>query len=255
MDSSLDRETLRYYNQDIIAKACIGVLYNLSKEENAFSKLFSAKETFERTYPENNVLKNATVFFLSGLHKDNIKEKARENTHKITKELSDAAKNISLLANKKIRENSSVFFHSINNHIYDIAKEAKGAKFSVLEHPQQPINKNFYEKFKKNAKIYPDLSLKDAILEADVCILGAEGINKKGVIVKKGSSLIAAEAKANHIPLYVCASTHRHTKDSSHNKDLFEHLPNEMLTGIILEHGIFDPKHGYEESRLFHLKA
>ena len=39
------------------------------------------------------------------------------------------------------------------------------------------------------------------------------------------------------------------------NKEIFELLENEKATGIILEHGIFESKHGHGESRTFHFKS
>ncbi|MCM2324964.1 MAG: hypothetical protein NDI94_00735, partial [Candidatus Woesearchaeota archaeon] len=61
---------------------------------------------------------------------------------------------------------------------------------------------------------------------------------------------IAREAKEQGIPVYVCLHTLKHGRHKI-DASVFETLPENMVTGYITEHGIFDSKHIDEEMHFF----
>ena len=64
MELMLDKSLLGYYNQDLVAKSGIQILFNLSLEEgDVFQKLFLTKKSLLNQYKGNVVLENAMDFF------------------------------------------------------------------------------------------------------------------------------------------------------------------------------------------------
>lgn len=273
MELDLSRDILNYYNQDIIAKTGLSTLYMslLSGEPQGFKTLFAIKKHLLKQHPNNIVLRNSINFFLFNLSGSKINEQAKEKHAQIIKKINLANKEISKIGAKKIRPNSTIFVHSINNHIFDIlmhASKYKTFSLNLVEHNPFNFGGKLSKKIKGKikARLFPDLALKDAVTSASTCFIGGEAILKnKGAIVKTGSTMAGEISKKYNIPVYVVAHTlkydhdmtmlkqlgHEH-KHSDHSiRGVYEALGKDIIDAYISEYGIFKPEHIINEIRLF----
>ncbi|MFH2021136.1 MAG: hypothetical protein ABIJ34_06980 [archaeon] len=268
MELFLDREHLNYYNQDIYAKSAVQVLFSTSQEENAFEKLFMTKDYFSKS---NIVLQNAISFFLQNLTSLNIKEEGKSRRKEILSNLTLINKQLAVNGAKKIRRNNHVFLHSMNNHLTDLALcAAKNNDFTInlLVHHPFGFGNSFLKVYenKLNIKLYPDMALKEACDNSDVCFIGADAITKNGgAIVKTGSNSAADICKKSGVPVYVCAHSWKYDKDEKSNEllnlkydrepytssSVYEYIPPEKIDSFITEHGIFSPNNLTNEIKFF----
>lgn len=260
-----------FYDHDVLAKTSVNVLHdtlNLSNEK--FETLFDVKNTLLEKHKGSTVVSNSIEYFLIGLNENKIIEQSKEKKKEIEAELNKKNKELSILAAQKIKNNSEVFIHSLNNQIFEILSHAstyKKFKVNLLEHQPLEFGREFIKKLtSKNIefRLFPDLAIEQAIFNSDVCFIGAEAILKnKGAITKSGTNLVSNIAKKNHCPVYVCAHSWNYDYKKTAIKlldynfgeknptNIFEHLPFEKIDSYITEHGIFKPEHAIEEITYF----
>ena len=269
MELLLNKSLINYYNQDLVAKAGIATLYDVSKhseEKDLFKKLFDTKTILLENHPDNIVLKNSIDFFLYKLPLPGFKEETKKKYINFLKELENSNKELSRIGARKIRAGSTVFVHSINNHIINILLEAsanKKIKVHALEHSPFYFGKILMKKLAKHnieASLYSDLGMRDAVSDADICLIGGEAIlQNKGAVCKKGSYLVSEIAAKYGHRIYVVAHSWKYDSENSiltaldddKGRQRYDYIPKENISAFISEYGIFKPDFIEEEIRHF----
>ena len=267
MELSLPGGVLKYYNQDVFAKAAISVLhYEALKSQNKFDKLFQTKKHLISKYDSNIVVKNAIDYYLYLLGQPNHTPKEKHTT--ILRKLNVANQELAKNGAKKIKPGSTVFVHSLTNQVFDILKYASKYKhFSVniLDHSPLYISRELKKHLDQKIYLFPDLALKQAIKSADLCLIGADVISKKGVIAKLGSHLASVVASQYNVLFYVCAHTwmydskdemtrlltNEYTSAEQDYKATHEFFSYDLVNSIICESGILKPKHLSSEVKFY----
>ena len=264
MENLLDKEALKYFNQDVITKAGIQVLFNSSED---FKKLFLTKKNLLEQNPENIVLHNSINYFLSNLSKHNLKKEVTIKRDEVFKKIHTTEREVGKAGSKKIKPGSKVFVHSLNNQIIKILLNAlryKQFHINFVMHSPIYYGHSLFQKLRKHTKdlnIYPDISIKEGVEASNLCLIGGDAITKNGdAIVKTGSNLISGVANENNIPVYVCAHSLKYDNNNQtdtlleikhKNHNVFEHLHKNKINSYIIEHGIFKPEHVVGEIRFF----
>ncbi|MFH1209882.1 MAG: hypothetical protein V1663_03775 [archaeon] len=113
---------------------------------------------------------------------------------------------------KIIKNNSVIFTHCHSSTVMNILKEAKkrGKKFQVFSTETRPLyqgRKTAKELSKNKIKVtmIVDDAFHVALKKADLILIGADAILKKGVLNKIGSGLFAEDAYRHKVPLYVAS--------------------------------------------------
>jgi ribose 1,5-bisphosphate isomerase len=169
---------------------------------------------------------------------------------------------------KMIHSNDVIFTHCHSNTLVKslISAHKNKKKFSVINTETRPLYQgHLTAKQLSKAGIPVSMSLDSAILEdikkADLIMIGADAITKKGVINKIGSGLIAKIARDLKKPLYVVTDSWKFSKKKvkieirsrdelwpkSPNKIKienlsFEMIPSKQITAIVSELGVLAHK-------------
>ena len=198
---------------------------------------------------------------------DNISEK------ELLKKLKQNQDIINKQTLKLIKSNSVIFTHCHSSSVINalIYAKKKGKKFEVYNTETRPLYQG-----RKTSKELKDAKIKNTMFvdsaasvvltksqdtkKADIVLLGADAITKKGVINKVGSGMFAQIAKDNKVPLYVLADSLKYSSKSlkieqrefeevwntTRNikiKNLsFELIKRKNITGIISEFGTLSLK-------------
>jgi len=266
MELLLDREELKYYNQDIFANTAVKTLFDISQQdtENKFVKMFQALEILQKQQPDNIVLRNASKHFLFELSENKINEKAKERYNTTLKLLKESNKSVAQIGSKRIKAGSTVFISSFNNQLTSILTNAAKHKlftvFTVKE--ESKVYNAFLKKLKSQNINLVEIdwhTLNKSLEKADICLIGGETLtNKKGVFVKKGGHTVAETAQKNNVPVYVCLHTLKYDHKNIVTNHLIEqknldYLPKNLVNSYVCEQGIFKPEHIIQESK-FHNK-
>ncbi len=268
MELLLEREELKYYNQDVFANTAVKTLFDVSQQtntENKFAKMFETLDILKNQHPHNIVIQNAAKHFLFGLSEHQLKEQAKEKYNTTLKILKEANINVAQIGAKKIRAGSTVFISSFNNQLVSIlVNAAKHKQFTVFVVKDE--NDKVYSALSKKLKTHNiNLieinwhSINKALEKADICLIGGEILTrKKGVFVNKGGHMVAETAHKNNVPVYVCLHTLKYDHKSStqipvEEEKQYEYLSKNLVNSYVCEHGIFKPEHIVQEAK-FHNK-
>lgn len=266
MECLLEEKHLTYYNQDLFAKVGIQTLFDVAqRDSDIFKNLFLTKSSLLKKYSNNIVLDNSIDIFLSNLTLKNIREETKIKKNFLFKNLEKSNKDQAKLASKKIKQNSTIFLHSINNQIVELIKQASKYKtfsINVVEHQPYNIGNILKKKFKQNnINVFSDLNMIDAIEHSDICFLGGEVVTHKGdAISKTGSTMVSKIAQEFHIPLYVCAHSFKFDSknknmqilnNNSENIKNYDFISSKNISSFIIEHGIFSSDHIVSEIKYF----
>ena len=226
---------------------------------------FKAYKLFPNKQSKNKLLKlRPTEPMLENLLKqaDNITEK------QLIKKLKQNQEIINKQVLKLIKNNFVVFTHCHSSTVIKalINAKKKTKKFEVYNTETRPLyqgRKTAKELKKARIKttMFVDsalgvaLSKEQGTKKADIVLLGADAIIKKGVINKIGSEVIAKIAKSEKIPVYVIADSLKYSSKKTKieqrdfnevwktNKKIkiknpaFEFIKRKYITGIISELG------------------
>jgi len=187
----------------------------------------------------------------------------------LLKRLNKNQDKINKLALKLIKQNSVIFTHCHSSTVIQalIYAKKKGKKFEVYNTETRPLyqgRKTARELRKAGIKVtmFVDsavgvaLSREQGTKKANLVLLGADAILKKGIINKIGSETIAILAKKNKIPVYILADSWKFfpenikmeerdfneiwntTRKIKIKNPAFEFVPKKYINGIISEFGI-----------------
>jgi len=244
-------KSLKIQSASTLAKKAF-YAYKLIPNNSSKKKLISLRPTEPMLI---NILKNADKISYLDLIK-----KLNENQNKINKEV------FKLIKNKYV-----IFTHCHSTSIVKalIYSRKKGKKFEVYVTETRPLfqgRKTAKELRKAGVKVtmFVDSAVEIALTKdqdkeektqpADLVLLGADAITKKGVINKVGSGMFAKIAKINKIPLYIISDSLKFSnKKISYEQrspdeiwkykkikivnPTFEFIPKKDVIGIISEHG------------------
>jgi len=140
----------------------------------------------------------------------------RELVNRLTKNQDEINKEIY----KLIKNNSVIFTHCHSSSVVNslIYCKKKGKKFEVYNTETRPLfqgrkTARELKKAKIKTTMFVDsaasvaLTSKPGTKKANLMLIGADAITKKGVINKIGSNMFAQVAKKNKIPVYVVADS------------------------------------------------
>ncbi|MBT4023111.1 hypothetical protein HN789_03925 [archaeon] len=259
-----------FYNHDILAKTSINVLCDsIITTQDQFKCLFSTKDILFEKHKGVSVVQNAISYFLHDLKKEGLEKQITIKKREIELQINKKTKEIAEIAAKKIKNNSCVFVHSINNQIFEILLQASNYKkfeVNLVKHDPFNIENQFTLKLKnKNIKynVFPDLAIEQAIEHSDVCFIGTESILKnKDAIVKTGTNVATNLAKKHNTPTYLCAHSWKFDFHNTSKQLLnhtigkqpikaFERIKHEQIESYIIESGIFKPKQAIHEIKYF----
>ena len=223
--------------------------YKLFPSKNSKNKLLSIRAT-------EPMLANI-LNIVDKMSEKDLNKRLKQNQEKINKEVY-----------KLIKNNYVIFTHCHSSSVIKalIYSKRKGKKFEVYNTETRPLYQGRKtSKELKNAKIkntmFVDSAASIALTKsqdtkkANLVLLGADAILKKGVINKIGSGMFAQIAKANKIPFFIVADAWKYSKKSvkieqrefeeiwktTRNikiKNLsFELIKRKYIKGIISEYG------------------
>ena len=171
-----------------------------------------------------------------------------------------------------IKNNNVIFTHCHSSTVVQalIYTKKKGKVFEVYNTETRPlyqgrITSGELKKAGIKVTMFVDSAARIALTKsqdtkkADLMLIGADAILKKGVINKVGSAMFAQIAKDNHIPVYILADTwkffpknieieERHFEEVWNNPKIkirnpaFSLVPKKFITGIISELGLLSYK-------------
>ncbi|MEK6860172.1 MAG: hypothetical protein AABX54_05150 [Nanoarchaeota archaeon] len=247
-----DIKSIKIQGAENIAKSAF-YAYKLIPTKKSKEKLISLRPTEPML---QNILKIADKISYKQLT-----EKLKENQQIINKNIF-----------RLIKNNSVIFTHCHSSTIIKalIYSHKKGKKFEVYNTETRPLfqgRKTEEELRKAGIKVtmFIDSAAKIALTKeqdseektkpADIVLIGADAITKKGVINKVGSGIIAEIARLNNIPLYIVSDSlkyskksikleQRNTKEVWNKKKIkiknpaFEFIYKKDIKGIISELGI-----------------
>ncbi len=211
-----DIKGLKIQGAEAVAKAGLKALkLNHSKRTQADLNA-SSKEAVEKiislrpTEPLlQNSIKNALKF------KD-LNQGIRDSLQ----HLDDSKVLISDYAFKIIKKAKIIYTHCHSSTVtFALINAFKKHRFKVHNTETRPLfqgRKTAKELISKGIKVnlYDDSEIPEAIKDADIIILGADWVNKKGIINKVGSSLVADISHHYKKPLYILADSWKFSKNN-----------------------------------------
>jgi translation initiation factor 2B subunit (eIF-2B alpha/beta/delta family) len=246
-----DIKSIKIQGAENIAKSAFKA-YKLIPTKQSIKKLISLRPTEPMLF---NLLNK-----YNKLSYDELTEKLEENQEKINQEVF-----------KLIKSNKVVFTHCHSSTVTKalIYSHKKGKRFEVYNTETRPLfqgRKTYLEL--KNAGIKTTMFVDSAAQIAltkeqdkeektkpvDLILMGADALQKNGVINKVGSGIIGEIAKIHHIPLYIISDSLKYSKkkiafEQRSPKEIwniknvnikdpaFELIEKKDITGIISEFG------------------
>tara|TARA_Y100000310_G_scaffold271596_1_gene286148 strand:- start:2674 stop:3483 length:810 start_codon:yes stop_codon:yes gene_type:complete len=175
------------------------------------------------------------------------------------------------IINKKtlslIKNNSVIFTHCHSSTVINalVYAKKKGKKFEVYNTETRPLfqgrkTSRDLKKAKIKNTMFPDSAASIALTKsqdtkkADIFLIGADAITKKGAINKVGSGMFAQIAKSNKIPVYILSDSLKYSKKKikieqrkpeevwkskkvTIKNPAFEFIKRKYISGIISELG------------------
>jgi len=219
---------------------------SLKNDKKSVKKVLSLRVT-------EPLLKNAIRFAMKDF----------DNNYKIVMDhLKSSRERISEIGYRKFK-GKKVFTHCHSSTVVDILKKAKVKKvFNTETRPLYQGRKTAKELSKEGIKVehYVDSGGKIGIEKSDVVLLGCDGLCKRYVVNKIGSSMFVDIAKNLKKKVYVCGDSWKicdEIKIEERNSDemwkkkfnnltvkniAFDKIDNKLVDGIISEIGIYNPK-------------
>jgi len=186
-----DIKSLRIQGATNVAKAGVRA-YLLKPSKSSRKKIISLR-------PTEPALFNALNFLEKGYTKKEIFSHFESSQKKINQFVSGL-----------IRKNSTIYTHCHSSSVIKalIAAKENGKSFSVVLTETRPLyqgRKTARELANKKIKVsfYSDSAMHEAVEKADMVLIGADAILRKGIINKIGSEAISEIANVHGIPVYV----------------------------------------------------
>ena len=177
--------------------------------------------------------------------------------------LKEKEEKIKIIGEKLIKNNSVIFTHCHSSTVINILKQAKknSKKFLVYNTETRPLyqgRKTARELAKNKIRVIMivDDAIHTALKKANLVLIGADAITKKGVLNKIGSGLFAEDLYRHKIPLYIATVSWKFTNKNikieersekevfkerskyiSERNPAFELVERKYIKGIICEYG------------------
>jgi ribose 1,5-bisphosphate isomerase len=252
-------KTLKIQGAECIARESIKVLQKISKKSSE-KEILRAAEKLKKSRPTEPCLRNAIDFVL----KTGEYQTALNHFEIVEKKIAE-------YGSRKIENDMIIFTHCHSSTVTGILKEAKRQKkkFEVFVTETRPffqgrITATELSKARIPVTLFVDSTVKLALKEADIMLLGADAITSEGKVINKiGSELFAEVANRFDIPVYICTDSwkfdpksifgfeevieKRHQKEVWKNPPrgvkinnyVFEEIDPDLIEGIISELGVY----------------
>ncbi|MFH1238439.1 MAG: hypothetical protein V1491_03305 [archaeon] len=220
----------------------------------------SAKKLLQ-TRPTEPLMQNAIKHLLKS-------KQQKLTAKKFLKDLKKSHEKISKYGAKLIKNDMNIYTHCHSSTVIDILKYAKKKQkktFVVYTTEVEPLlqgRQTAKDLAKANIKVIisPDLAAEQSLKKCDVFLFGADAFTKTELANKIGTSTLVKLAKLYRIPRYACGVSLKFTKkiqiekrssrevwDEREKKievinPAFDKTKLKMLSGIISEFGILNPK-------------
>jgi ribose 1,5-bisphosphate isomerase len=236
-----------------------------------------ARKQLIKTRPTEPYLRNAINSVYNNWQSGDLRKLKEEVYSKINKTLlsmQNSRKQIIAAGAKKIKKGMVVFTHCHSSTVTAILIEAKKQKKNFTVHntetrPRLQGRKTAKELAKAGIKVrhYVDSAARLALKKADLMMIGADAITSEGRVINKiGSELFAEIAKRYDIPVYVCTNSWKFDpktifgfteeieerdprevwknppKNIAVDNHAFEIIDPDIITGVITELGVFEPR-------------
>jgi ribose 1,5-bisphosphate isomerase len=254
-----------------------------AKTPEAFlAELRKADKMLASTRPTEPYLRNALNSVFREVKGGSLRELKEISISRVQKTLAfmeHSRKSIIDIGAKKIKSGMVVFTHCHSSTVTAILKEAKkqGKRFEVHNTETRPLlqgRKTAEELAAAGIKVrhYVDSAARLALKKADIMLIGADAITSEGRVINKiGSELFTEIAHKYDIPVYVCTNSWKFDpatvfgfseeiearigkevwknppKNVKIDNYAFEIIDPELITGVITELGIFEPRVLVEE--------
>jgi translation initiation factor 2B subunit (eIF-2B alpha/beta/delta family) len=237
---------IRHHNRDIVAKAAVDTLIDAalsSPKDHVGSTIIQVTKALLEQNKDNILVKNYIKFLLEGVSASNYQKKLMERKGTLHKAISESKGNIYKHMKSKAALNRKVLFHSINHEIiYAITQNTKTDAFQAYTTKHTDMYKARHILEGKKVKFVGDMDLLSAIKSCDMCVVGADLLQKDKAVAKKGSGLCMEIASTYLKPTYLCCSGFVYDPHRTHNVEdygkHYEVVNAGSSTGIISEHGI-----------------
>ncbi len=268
-------QSLKIQGASKVSTAGIKALLKVVKdtpEKSLIKEVTRARKKLLATRATEPELDNYTRHILTFLKKTKSKKATMEEVVRLFNEKRLRRALIIDHGAKRIHRNLNIFTHCRSTTVLDILKEAaKKHRLHILNTETRPLYQGrTTAKELAQAKIkvthHVDSAMGEAVGNADIILLGADAITPKGVYNKIGSSTVALLGKAQHVPVYICASLWKFTEKESieerpgkevwkapkgvkvHNP-AFDIIPLKQVHAIICEQGALSPKQFIRKAR------
>lgn len=253
-------KSVKIQGADNIAKAGIKA-YLLDPNEKNLNEIISAR-------PTEPLLQNSLKIISTS-------QSEKKTAQKIIRFIDSSREKIAQEGAKLIKDGMVIFSHCHSSNVLGILKEAKkqGKTFTVHTLEVEPllqgrITAKELSKAGIKVTLFPDLAAEQAIKEANLFLFGVDAFTKNGLANKIGTTLLCRLAKRRGIPRYACGNSLKFTKKLKielrsakevwdvKDKNIkiknpaFDFVPKNLLTGIISEIGILEPKEFIKKSKL-----
>jgi len=245
-----------YADDEQITLAALSYLKSHDKKDP--KTVFEAAEGFVNAHPANILLRNSLNYLFSSQDMEFSKR-----CDFLTKQIFRAKKAISSNLGPKLKEGSEIFVYPFNLEMRNILGEVPNARRFKISTVSAGY---FVPPKRKEIKVHDDISIREAITSADICLLSPKLVTGRGEGAGiKGMSLCADIAGMHGVPLYLCAFASKldlvdqHKKYASSFLEAYNHPPEEFkiidtvypkeITGMITELGILTPAAFIKEAK------
>ena len=241
-----------------------------------------ARKQLIATRPTEPYLRNSLNSIYNNWQSEDLRKLKEEIFSKIQqtlKSMQQSRKQIVDVGTKKIKKGMIVFTHCHSSTVVDILVNAKKQKKNFTVHntetrPRLQGRKTARELGAAGIKVrhYVDSAVRLALKKADIMLIGADAITSEGRVINKiGSELFAEVARRYDVPVYICTNSwkfdpktifgfteeieerdtkeiwKRYPKNVVIDNHAFEIINPELITGVITELGIYEPRVLVEE--------
>jgi translation initiation factor 2B subunit (eIF-2B alpha/beta/delta family) len=190
-----------------------------------FSKLVAGKKL-------DAISSNALYFITHPASGKNLKEELLSRANQAKNVIDQCTSQMSDFAKERMAS-KTVVVHPLSTFSARLLRDAKEVRFTNADNEAIKLLPE------TDMAVHHPLTSYTALENADLVLLEPSAITSKGVFVERGGRILAELARARGMPVYALA-TSWHTSPNWKPGQTDEHVPQEFLTGIISEHGIYE---------------
>ncbi len=224
-------ESLQIQGAKEIAVESLKFLKNYARKYGFGKDFFAACKKLESARPTAVVLHNCLEIIKS--------DKRIETIDRLLNQLKTSANKIAATGSTIIQKNSVIMTHCHSSEALALIKSAKNKKIKVIAPETDPVEQGVktakeLSKEKIPVTLITDSAVAHFMPDADIVVVGADALRKKGAVNKTGTLNLASSAKEYNKPFYIVADT---LKFDSRNKIILEERPAKEVYQELLHPG------------------